>query len=325
MFLLVLFAMQSCDTAPKKGPVVDESKLTDVKVRIHRYGKALFEADTANFLSDINKIQSEFSLFLGDTKLDTNKIEPLYEYVKDTQLISLSNNVMTTYPDLSSAEAQLSKAFSRFQYFFPDKKIPNVYTYISNLYFQEPIIFNDSALIIGLDDYLGRDFLLYRSIGIPNYKIRCMTPSNIPVDVMKKIYTTEIAPRHQQKTLVDRMVAAGKLLFYLDAVLPQVPDSVKVCYSSEQINWIENNKKNVWAFFVDNNLFYSSDYKIQTKFIQDGPFTAGFSKNSPSRIGIWFGWQIVRKYMENHPEVTLVNLINNTDSQAIFNQSGYKP
>ncbi len=321
----VLFLIQACDTRLHKGPNIDKSQLINIDVKIHRYEIALANADTSNFLEDITQIQQEFPLFLGTSKLTNEQLVPLYKYVTDTQLIAISNSVSEMYTQLDELELQLSSAFSRYHYFFPNKQIPRVYSYVSNLFFEEPIIFDDSVLIIALDVYLGEGFSAYRSLGIPNYKIRCMTDNNIAIDVMKAIYIKELALRNKQKTLVDRMIAAGKLLYYLDAMLPDVADSLKICYTSEQIDWIENNKSNVWAFLVENKMFYSADYKTQTKLMQDGPFTTGFSNNSPSRIGIWLGWQIVRKYMDTNPDITLENLIQNTDAQAIFNQSGYKP
>ena len=323
--ILTFFILQSCDTNSSKGPKVNKSQLVNIDVNIHRYEIALANADTNNFLEDITQIQQEFPLFLGTSKLTTEQLKPLYEYVTDTQLITISNSVSEMYLQLDELELQLSSAFSRYHYFFPNKQIPRVYSYVSNLYHEQPIIFDDSVVIIALDVYLGEKFSAYRSLGIPYYKIRCMTDANIAVDVMKETYINVLALRTKQKTLVDKMIAAGKLLYYLDAVLPNVPDSLKICYTSKQINWIKNNKSNVWAFLVENKLFYSSDYKNQTKLMQDGPFTTGFSNNSPSRLGMWLGWQIVRKYMDTHPDITLENLIKNTDAQAIFNQSGYKP
>ncbi len=325
LFLSIVLFLSSCVQNSGNRVLVSESELIKPEIFIQRYGKTLFELDTNNFLTEVNKIQSEFSLFLGNDSMTYEKVKPLYEYVTDTQLISISKRVMADYPDLSNLETQLSDAFGRYNYLFPNTKQVTVYTYISDLHFENPIIVNDSVIIIALDVYLGTDFTKYRSLGLPFYKIRRMTSDNIAIDVMKKLYAINLDPKLKQKTLIDRMISAGKLMYYLDVVLPDVPDSLKIGYSSDQMDWINNNKSNVWAFLVSNKLFYSADYKTQSNLIQDGPFTSGFSNESPSRVGIWVGWQIVRSYMDNNPEVSLINLINNRDPQMIFNQSGYKP
>ena len=61
------------------------------------------------------------------------------------------------------------------------------------------------------------------------------------------------------------------------------------------------------------------------KYTSEGPFTAAFSKAAPPRIGYWIGWQIVRQYMNNNPEVTMQQLMDNNDAQQLLAKSKYKP
>jgi hypothetical protein len=49
--------------------------------------------------------------------------------------------------------------------------------------------------------------------------------------------------------------------------------------------------------------------------MNDAPFTSTFSKNSPPRIGHYIGWQIVRECMLNNPEMELIDLFNEIQSQ----------
>lgn len=152
-----------------------------------------------------------------------------------------------------------------------------------------------------------------------------MTPDYIPVEVMKTLYNVEINPGFRQKTLLERMIGAGKALVFLDATLLELSDTLKIGYSQKQWDWIENNKKHVWAYLVENQLFYNSSYDLQIEFMQEAPFTTGFGNESTPRLGVWLGWQIVRAYHQNHPEVSLSELINNADAQEILQESGYKP
>jgi len=329
-FLLVLFStailfLSSCTNNEKKPYSVKTSKLQDVEVDIHRYGKALFELDTSQLQTGLKSIQNEFSLFLGNKLNDTENIQQIYDFVSDTQLISIYQKTMEVYPDLDDVEAQLSDALSRYLYFFPDKKLPVIYTYISDLYYEKPVLQTGDALVVALDIYLGNDFPLYQQLGLPFYKVRCMEPANLPVDVMKALYFNELAPSASQRTLLDRMIASAKVLLYLDAVLPTTPDSLKICYTAKKLEWARQNEENVWAFLVGNQLLYTTDYKTQTKLIQDGPFTTGFSNESPSRLGVYIGWQILNSYAYRHPKVSLEQLLQLTDSQKILQESGYKP
>jgi hypothetical protein len=147
----------------------------------------------------------------------------------------------------------------------------------------------------------------------------------VATDILKAMYFENIWPNPKQKTLLDRMIAGGKLLYYLDAVLPNTPDTIKLCYTEKKLEWAKGNEKQVWAFIVQNELLYATDFGTQSNLIQDGPFTTGFSNESPSRLGVFIGWKIIRAYMAEHPETSLQELMNINDAQLILQQSGYKP
>ena len=95
-----LLLLSSCNNDIQKGPKIKKSDLPDIEISIHRYGKALFNVDTNNFLSEIKGLQNEFRLFLGDNIDDPSVLSPLYEYVTDTQLISISKKTNQIFTKL---------------------------------------------------------------------------------------------------------------------------------------------------------------------------------------------------------------------------------
>ena len=121
------------------------------------------------------------------------------------------------------------------------------------------------------------------------------------------------------------MMLHGKVLYFLDLVLPDLPDTLKTGYTKAQEEWCNENEGKVWALFINDQLLYSTDSYLTGKFIQDGPFTSGLSEKSPAMLGSWVGWQIIRAYMESHHETTLQELFNIADSQELLSQSRYKP
>lgn len=324
-FCLSILLLSGCNFDKYPFPQADIEIENVEPIEVRRYGKALFELDTADFQAGLKSIQDEFALFLAADLDDTANLNQLYNYVTDTQLIRIYKAVMEVYPDLYGFEEQLSEAVARHQHYFPNEQVPVGYTYISDLYFESPVIKRGSDIVIAIDVYLGKDFPLYKFLGLPMYKIRCMTPENMMVDVMKAVYFEDVATGQKQRTLLDRMVESGKMLAYLDAVLPWVHDSLKICYSEKKLEWAEENERNVWAFLVENELLFSTDYQVQTKMIQDGPFTTGFSNGSPSRLGVFIGWQIVRDYLNNNPGISLQEMLAEKDAQKILNGSGYRP
>lgn len=323
--VLTTVSLFSCQSNKHESVYINPSELQEVNVSINRYGKALFELDTLRFRESLMTIQKEFPYFLDADLNDSANIEQLYSFVTDSQTKKLYQKTIEVYPDLEQLELELSEAYSRYSYFFPDNGTPDVYTYVSDLYYERPVWLKDSVLVVALDIYLGSDFFLYPHLQLPQYKINCLAPEYISVDVMKAIYFEDVWPNPKQKTLLDRMIGGGKLLYYLDAVMPNIPDTIKLCYTQAKLNWAEENEKNIWAFLVQNELLYATDFKTQSNLIQDGPFTTGFSNESPSRLGVFIGWKIVKDYMTAHPETSLQELIQINDSQLILQQSGYKP
>ena len=81
----------------------------------------------------------------------------------------------------------------------------------------------------------------------------------------------------------------------------------------------------MWNYIVENKLLFSSQRMNMVRYINDAPSTTGFPPESPGRTGIWLGWQIVRTYMDRHPEISLPELMNNMDFRGILNESKYFP
>jgi len=325
LFIVLSWGLVSCQQKGQDSIYVDASDLTEMNVHIKRYGEALFSIDTAHFKEGLQRIQPLFPYFLDANLHDSANIAQLYTFVSDSQTRRLYRETMKVYPELDHLEMSLEKAFSRYHYFFPQHTIPHVYTYVSDMYYEQPVWMKDSVMVVALDVYLGKDFFLYPHLGLPQYKIRCMAPEYVAVDILKEMYFKEVWTHPEQKTLLDRMVAGGKLLYYLDAVFPDIPDSIKLCYPESKLKWAEAHEKQVWAFMVQNELLYTTDFKTQSNLIKDGPFTTGFSSDSPSRLGIFIGWKIVRAYMAEHPETSLQQLMHLHDTQLILQQSAYKP
>jgi uncharacterized protein YjaZ len=81
----------------------------------------------------------------------------------------------------------------------------------------------------------------------------------------------------------------------------------------------------MWTYLIENKLLFDNSRMNILRFTGPGPFTNPFTAESPGKAGVWIGWQIVRKYMKRHPEVSVSALMNEKDNQKILNESGYDP
>jgi hypothetical protein len=173
--------------------------------------------------------------------------------------------------------------------------------------------------------YLGADYTPYAEARIPRYRSRRATPEHLLRDVM--IEAANSIPKNypEENILLDQIIEKGKVMYFLDATLPEVHDTIKIGYTTEQLGWCEDNERNLWAFLIENELLFSSDYERTHKLIIDGPFTSYFPDGSPGRTGWWVGWQIVHSFMENNPDVSLPQLMQELTARQVLDNSGYNP
>ncbi len=125
--------------------------------------------------------------------------------------------------------------------------------------------------------------------------------------------------------LLAEMIFYGKAFEFAATVQPSVPDSiVSVIFSADQLAEAEENKEVVWAHFLKEKLLYETNHFKKVKYIGERPYTAEIGAKCPGAIGRWLGWEIVKKYRREHPEVSLPELMQDPRAQRIFEESNYK-
>jgi gliding motility-associated lipoprotein GldB len=259
---------------------------------------------------------------------DTAYFTRLRAIFADKAYADLKHDVDAAYPNLDKQTEELTDAFKHIKYYYPKKALPKLYAYFSGFEAQTSI--GDGYFAIGLDLFLGADSKFYPSLvnAFPHYVSRRFTPDNITPRVVEGMAREDMFPENEQdKSLLAKMVYNGKIMYYMDQILPDVPDSTKIGYTGKQIKWCEDYRGDIWSYFLEENLLYESDYQKIQKYLNEAPFTPGLGNNNDSapKLGVWTGWQIVRAYMDKHPEVTLQQLMADNDAQKILNESKYRP
>jgi hypothetical protein len=302
----------------------DISGIQIEQVRIKRYGMDLFNLDPENVKAGLKELAGEYSFFLGDNYSDTLSIIQISEYINDPFLREIAGYTNKAYPDLKATEEELTLAFRYYLYHFPGGQIPTIFSYISGVDFDHPVQYLDTVMIIALDTYLGKDYIPYKRMRIPAYRTQRMQEAFIAFDCMREVVRVKHLAPYPGERLIDQMIYYGKILYFLDQVLPGRPDTLKIGFTGDQLEWCYANESNLWAFLVENELLYTTDFQKINKLINDGPFTSFFEKESPARTGVWMGWQIVRSYMEKN-DTELKEMIMQKDAVEILTRSAYKP
>lgn len=330
LFLLILILLFVACTKKDRFSV-DISK-SDVSLEIKRLDRDLFEVnfdDLTNSVLMLNKKYGDFfvlyNLRVVSLGLPTGPAYPdnLLAFITDYTINNIYEQTKLVFPDLKETEKQLNDAFRYYHYYFPDRKIPAIYTFIGG--FNQSVVVADSMLAIGLDKYLGTDCEFYKRLETPNYLKATMYPEKIPTDALKAWALTEFVYNDSVDNLVNNMIYQGKMQYFLDAVFPETPDTLKFGMTSLQLEWCKANEKQMWNNLIDQKLIFTTDYMTINKYINPAPFTSGFPKESPGRAVVWIGYKIVKKYMDRNPRVTIEQLMLNDQYQKILSESRYEP
>ena len=241
----------------------------------------------------------------------------------DSLQLLLQDAVAKVFSEIQPLEKKVSSLFKLIKYYFPRTKIPQIITLTNNVDYQIKTVYSDSLLLLSLDTFLGEDHPLYE--GIPNYIRKELDQKYIPSQIVEK-FTSYIMPPPENRTFLAQMLYEGKKMYLQDLLLPDQKEAIKMAYTEEELEWVKENEVYIWQYFIEKQVLYQTDPEWVERFLEPAPFSKFYlqlDNESPGRIGRWIGWQIVRKYREQH-ETTIEDLIK-LPAQQLFNQSKYKP
>ena len=313
LFFAVSLLAMSCK---KEDEVKEKVAAVPVgKIEIERFDKIFYESTPEN----LSKVKAQFPYFFPEGNDDAVWIGK----IKDPLLQELHGEVEKKFPDTKMMQEDLFSLFQHMKYYFPNFRTPKVVTLISEMDYENKIIYADSLLLISLDLYLGKEHRYYE---FPQYIKQSFEPSQMMPDIVTAFAQTKVPPP-RDRVFLSQLIYFGKQLYLQDMLLPDASDADKIGYTPEQIKWAEANESEMWKYFIENKLLYSTDPKLMGRFINPAPFSKfnlEVDNESPGRSGRWLGWQIVMAYMENNKNVTLQQLMT-IDAKEIFDNSKYKP
>jgi gliding motility-associated lipoprotein GldB len=310
--LLIVLLLSSCGESDKT-----EEEIAKVAIDLHI---SRFDQEFANATAeDIPKLKAKYPYLFPEQFPDSVWIAKL----TDTIQVELFDEVDKTFGDLDQESADLESLFKHIKYYFPETKTPHVVTLTSDVRYDNRIILVDSLLLIGLDNYLGDDHHFYE--GIQRYIASSLDKKFLISDVTSA-FSKKVLSYPRNRTLLSRMVYYGKELYLKDKLIPSATDPQKIGYSEEEMEWAKANEEQMWKYFVERELLYSTDATLDKKFLDPAPFSKfglELDNESPPRLGRYMGWQIVRAFMEK-TDTGLKQMLG-MPADEILKQSNYKP
>lgn len=331
LFLTAMLAL-SCRQDKK------DIDLSSIKLEVHieRFDHDFDQLRTPPMQNKVAGLQSKYGPFYTDfveriieagSVKDTAYFANIRSILNSKPYQDLKHEVDSVYPNLKDQEEDLTDAFKRVKYYFPKQQLPKVYAYLSGFQVQTSV--GNGYFGVGLDLFLGAKSKFYPALinTYPQYLSRRFTPDNMVPRIIEGILREDIAPEKDEKSILEKMIYEGKVMCLMDRLLPHVPDSTKIGYTTRQMEWCQAFEGNIWGYFLNENLLYETDYPKMQKYFNEAPFTPGLGEKTESapKLAVWTGWQIVRQYLIKHPDVTPAQLLATKDAQLILNEAAYHP
>ncbi len=308
-----------------------EKELVDVE--IHRLDLAMIDLDTVNLINSIKTIYQDypncFKLYIENFETvdfqDTLSISnSINHFINHPIVKDINEAVLHTFSEIGSIEEEISIAYTYLKHYFPGLQLPEIFFYTSGI--ANSFLYSDDLSLIGLgsDFYLGSDFTHYQDY-IYDYLIPHLTPENLSVDLLFTILLNNFPFDSDQNRLIDEMIYQGKIRYLLSVIMPNRMDSEVLSFTKNQDIWAKQYEKESWEAIVVNKHLFSKENLIISKYLENAPFTAPISQDSPGRMGEWIGFHIVKKYMDKNRNISLPELMMQNNYQYILENSSYNP
>jgi gliding motility-associated lipoprotein GldB len=322
--LMILVSTFSCRDKPETCELSDEILQVPVEVTITRMETALFETTSKDHISWTLENHPEFTQqYLRGNLYESREAlaAELLQINQDTSLQELYGEVMDHFENIRDIEKELENAFKYVKYYFPEFKVPKVYTYVSG--FNSDLFVSEEIIVIGLDYFLPADHR-FQPPDLPQYITRRYQKEYMVPTILVALSSRFNETNLKDKTLLADMIYYGKAYHFVKTMMPCTSDEFIIGYSTEEIKAGYSNEELIWSHFIENELlFITNPFEIR-KYTGEAPFTDAISMEAPGRLGRWIGWNIVDEYRFSN-SLTINELMKEIDADLIFRQSGYRP
>lgn len=330
MVLLTLFLLSSCRCNNRKNVRLPD---TELNISVKRLDRVLFQLGADSLGAKFRVMNAKYDDFLafyvtnvlnlGDYKKQPEQtMEKLAAYLRDPYVHEVRDSCEKVFSDFSPYKKELELALRYFHFYFPEKPVPQIVTFLSNFTYSA-ITFDTLYLGIALDMHLGESFKYYPDL-YPRYMYEKFSSEYLVANSMKALATQHFNIEPKDNTVLSQMIANGLTLHFTDLLMPDAEDYKKIGYNPEDIQWCMMSEPEIWKFFVDRQLLYSTDMLQNRQYISPGPAASGMPREAPGNIGSWVGWRIVRAYVKKYPDTKFEELLKIEPQEMLVN-SGYKP
>jgi len=308
--IIISVLLLSCDYNKNKE---SKNAINYIDVKFDRFEKKFFNSS----LDSLSKLIDEYP-FLFSKRFSLDEWKAIKT---DSTRKEIFNKTDSVFKNFKSVENGVKKIFTNTKNFFPNFKSPKLITLNNGIDYKYKIIDSDSIILISLDCYLGEN-IFYNNI--PAHISKLMVPEFVTIDISELISSRYVEIPLDRK-FISKIIYHGKLLFLMKEV--SGIDPLKALgFNKNNKDWMIENENNVWKYFVENDLLFSTQSSLDYRFLANAPFSKfGLSIDfeSPPMVGRWIGYQIVKSYSKKNK--SNLNDLLNQDNYELYLKSNYKP
>lgn len=332
LFITTLLLLAACGN---RRNVPDLSHIS-LKLEIARFDQEFFQLDTNQLTTGLAELAKKEPSFYNDymnyilgvsgSPNDSATLQVTRFFLRSYR--SIYDSLQPVYQNTKNLHKELEQAYRLVKYYFPSYNPGKIWFHLGP--FDAPgIAAVQGGMAIGLQQFAGAQFSVYQSPQVqelfPSYLSRRFSPEYILPNTVKAIAEDIFPYQAAGQPLLEQMVEKGKYWYLADLFLPDTPDTLKTGYTSEQLDWCQENEGLIWSHLLRSEELQSLNPVVIQNYMGEGPFTQGLSQeNSPGNMGSWIGWQIVKKYAKKFPDLKPEQIMR-ASAAEIVEKARYKP
>lgn len=332
-FVFVIALLVACNSQRREVDIADVAQ----QVSFFNLQKDLDAADTTRLNEEHQQLYQRYGSFwraycedilrLGAARSEQSVL--LWkDFSSDPMIEELEKAISEIHEDrLPLYETEIDNAFRRYHVLFPEKSLPDIV--FMNSGFNFGVWPTGEHLGIGLDFFIGAEHPLVTPLDpnlFPNYQKAKMRPDLLVPDALRGwLLVSHQQAHYNDENLIQTVLYYGKMMYLLDLMLPAMEDYRLIDYTAEEFAWCRENERNLWISFSDQEVLYERRKFEINRWVSDAPFTRAVDlpQETPGRVGIWIGWQIVSDYMQRNPDVSPAEMLELTNPITFLN--AYRP
>ena len=217
LLFILLIALTACDRTERAISQIP------MEVKVLRMDSIFFHTP----VGELPLIKAKYPLFFPENTTD----EEWAKKQSDSLQKELFSEINKTFGDFSDQKKTIKSICQHIKYYFPQFTPPKVVTLTSDVDYSSRVIYADSLLLIGVDNYLGSKHRFYSDMEA--YIAQELDKKYLPVDVALS-FAEAIIPSSRNTTFLDTMIHEGKVLYLAHKFLPTVSEEDLLKYTSEK-------------------------------------------------------------------------------------------